>query len=107
VVVTDSAYRRWRDQPFPASSVDDDLDELHKDLAYWDAMVADTIIPAIEHGARYNPGVLDLNHGLAGYREKAVTASQQAGPAEAALIAQYLAYADLLIVANAETSEAD
>jgi type I site-specific restriction endonuclease len=39
------AYARWRNEPFPSGST---TDEVHADLAYWDAMVADTVIPIVD-----------------------------------------------------------
>ncbi|MCW2528193.1 MAG: hypothetical protein JWM76_3053 [Pseudonocardiales bacterium] len=39
---------------FPKLDHDDYLDQLNQDLAYWDAMVADTIIPVMEHGTVYD-----------------------------------------------------
>jgi hypothetical protein len=40
-----SAYQRWVDTPFPSGSEDDGLDEIHAQLAYADAMVADSAVP--------------------------------------------------------------
>jgi hypothetical protein len=102
-LVSDSAYARWRAQPFPNSSEDDELDELNKDLAYWDAMVADAIVPMMERGAAYDAGVLDLQAGLASCRQRLV-ASQRSGRSDALRIHQLLAYMDLLLAANAEAS---
>jgi hypothetical protein len=39
------AYHRWLGSPFPSGSDDDGLDEIHAQLAYADAMVADSAIP--------------------------------------------------------------
>jgi hypothetical protein len=39
------AYQRWNETPFPSGSEDDGLDEIHAQLAYADAMVAESAIP--------------------------------------------------------------
>ena len=41
----EDACKRWRSTPFPAGSPRDELDELHAQLAYVDAMVAESVIP--------------------------------------------------------------
>lgn len=40
-----SAYERWVDEPFPGGSEDNGLDEIHAQLAYADAMVAEAALP--------------------------------------------------------------
>lgn len=40
-----TAYQRWVSLPFPDGSDDDGLDELHAQLAYADAMVAEAAQP--------------------------------------------------------------
>ena len=52
------AYATWRRTPFPIGSGSDEVEELHADLAMWDAFVAEAVIP-MEGGRRYDPGVHD------------------------------------------------
>ncbi len=46
------AYQRWTSMPFPDGSDDDGLDELHAQLAYADAMVAEAAEPIAKNRAR-------------------------------------------------------
>ena len=46
----EEAYRAWRSQPFPSGSHDDQIDDIHAQLAYVDAVVADVVIPFVESG---------------------------------------------------------
>jgi hypothetical protein len=82
------------------------LDELNKELAYWDAMVADTIIPVAQQGIPYNSGVLDLAQGLRVYRQRLLDTLANDAPGRASLT-EHVAYADLLIAANLEAAELD
>lgn len=40
-----AAFERWTNAPFPQGSDDDVLDEIHAQLAYADAMVAEAALP--------------------------------------------------------------
>jgi hypothetical protein len=88
-------YERWRREPFPQSSQFDELDALHAELAYADAMIADSAIPFVAEG-RYSrlPGQVmsELDHLV-------LTAGrlERSGVAEVAqLAAAYKKYAELL-----------
>jgi hypothetical protein len=100
--VIDSAYSRWRTASFPAGGVSETIDAAHADLAYWDAMVADTIVPITESGAAYDSGALDLSAGLSAFRQKLSEEANRAAPDEAAVFADYAQYTELMIAANAE-----
>jgi hypothetical protein len=65
----DETLRRWRSAAFPRGSHLDGVDELHAELAYWDAMVADAAIP-LDKGQRVPGGFLDVKAGLAELRMK-------------------------------------
>ncbi len=54
------AYDRWRGLPFPPASATDEVDELHKQLAQWDAFVADRVVPVVTRDAPCDEGVLDF-----------------------------------------------
>jgi hypothetical protein len=50
------AYRAWRSEPFPNGSVDDDdVDELHADLANVDDWVAGPVVTFFNHGEVVEP----------------------------------------------------
>ena len=49
--------------PFPEGTNRDDIDELHAELAYWDSMVAEVVIPMTK-GVPYDEGALDLAVGV-------------------------------------------
>jgi hypothetical protein len=51
------AYAAWRLQPFPSGSTNDEIDELHADLALVDSCVAETVLPFVERGEHVSPGV--------------------------------------------------
>lgn len=98
----DAAYSRWRGMSFPPGSAADQVDELHAELAYWDAMVAEAVIPVVADGRPYDPGVLDLDAGLRALAERIAMVSATARGDEAALLRQYADYAEALTAANAE-----
>ena len=101
-MTSETAYARWRGLAFPPGSSSDLVDELHADLAYWDSMVADTVLPVAEHGQPYDSGVVDLDAGLRAVADRIAAVSVAASGAEAALLGQYGDYAAALIAANAE-----
>jgi hypothetical protein len=99
---SDAAYSRWRGLSFPPGSATDQVDELHAELAYWDAMVADTVIPVVADGRPYDPGVLGLGAGLRALAERIAMVLATARGDEAALLRQYADYAQALTAVNAE-----
>jgi hypothetical protein len=54
-----ASYAAWRALPFPPGSADDELDEIHADLALADHWVAESVIPFVEHG-RHEPARPDV-----------------------------------------------
>jgi hypothetical protein len=94
---------RWRALPFPEASPEDFVDEIHKDLAYWDAMVADTIVPVMERGARHDSGMLDLEAGLTALGGK-ISAAIAGSDSSAGVdrVRDYDAYLATLSAANFE-----
>lgn len=61
----EDACKRWRSTTFPAGSTSDELDELHAQLAYIDAMVADTAVPFMagrRHGRLPEQALEELEH---------------------------------------------
>ena len=101
------AYARWRKEPFPTgSSTDevDEVDEVHADLAYWDAMVADTVIPVVENDAAYNSGVLDIEFGLSQLKARTLALHERSSPSDATTLAAYQRYIELLIAANTQAA---
>jgi hypothetical protein len=50
----EEAVSLWRERSFPAGSEDDDLDELHADIALADSWIADAVIPYVDAGL-FNP----------------------------------------------------
>jgi hypothetical protein len=103
-MASDTAYDRWRGLAFPPGSASDHVDELHTDLAYWDSMVADTVIPVAERGEPYDSGVLDLEAGLRALAARISAVSVAASGEDAGLLCQYAAYADALLAATTEAA---
>lgn len=101
-MASDTAYGRWRGLAFPPGSASEQVDELHADLAYWDSMVADTVIPVAERGQPYDPGVLDLEAGLRALADRIAAVSVTASGYDAALLGRYADYAEALIATNTE-----
>lgn len=97
-----TAYSRWRGLAFPPGSASDKVDQLHPDLAYWDSMVADTLLPVAEHKQPYDSGVLDLDAGLRALADRIAAVSAIASGDDAALLGRYADYASALIAANTE-----
>ncbi len=96
------AYERWRDMPFPEASSNDATDDLHKDLAYWDAMAAEILIPVVERGAHYDEGALDLDSGLRSLSQRITAASTSASTEDRARLRSYDNYAEAVAAAIQE-----
>jgi hypothetical protein len=93
IMSENDAYARWRNEPFPSGSTTDEVDEVHGDLAYWDAMVADTVIPIVENGAAYNSGVLDIEFGLSQLNARTLALRERSSPNDATTLAGRSAHA--------------
>jgi hypothetical protein len=82
-------------QPFPAGSHVDELDELHAELAYADAMVADIAIPMAKREIRVGDVPEQVRTELADVQTRARRYEHAPGD-EAELAASYRVYAELL-----------
>jgi len=77
--------------PFPEGSNRDDVDELHGDLAYWDSMVAEAVIPMTK-GVPYDEGVLDLADGVQDLLRRIEALGSTADDADRDLLGSYANY---------------
>jgi hypothetical protein len=82
-------YDLLRQEPFPTGGRDDDLDELHADLALADSWVAESVIPFVERGS-FAPAKVDVLQALRTMREQA------RGLRDPDARSAYLRYIDLL-----------
>jgi len=83
------AYYAWRREPFPHGGSDEQVDELHADLALADSWVAESVIPFVERG-QFLPAQVDVVQGLRLLRERAAA---HRSPDRAM---EYLKYVELL-----------
>jgi hypothetical protein len=90
-----TAYQAWRERPFPPGSPDDDVDELHADLALADSWVAESVIPYIEDGS-HQPANVDVLSELRALRRRAEKLETTAKPEESRLAVDYRDYIDAL-----------
>jgi hypothetical protein len=81
------------------ASLVEEVDEVHKELAYWDAMTAEAVVPMIKRSAPYDPGVVDFVSGLAGLRYRLVVLAERNDMDRERLDA-YVEYADALAAVN-------
>jgi hypothetical protein len=95
-----AAIVAWTSLPFPVGSSVDEVDELHADLAYWDAMTADAVLPMADDSGSYDPGVLDSQTGLADLRERLLNMRTRGGMRDADTIDQYVEYVDALVAVH-------
>ncbi|HEX4687354.1 MAG TPA: hypothetical protein VH228_11265 [Nocardioides sp.] len=95
-----TAYDAWRALPFPSGSSVDEVDEAHADLAYWDAMTAETVVPMVERASAYDPGVLDFPSGLAALRDRLLVLREAVSDSEADVLGGYVEYVDALVAVN-------
>lgn len=89
------ALHHWRNAPFPEGSDDDAVDEVHAQVAQWDALVADLAIP-LERGQLVPAPVIDLRSGIAETLLAVQGLAELAG-AGAAKLRSYAAYCELLL----------
>ena len=93
-------YEAWQRLRFPTGSADDAVDEAHADLAYWDAMTADAVIPLAKGRGRYDPGLLDFRAGLARFRSELLSLQAASDEEASAKFASYLEFVDALIAVH-------
>lgn len=100
-----TAYERWQSAQFPKGSRDDDLDDLHSDLAHVDAVVADCAIPYATEG-RHAPVPVPVVEQLDEMIERATRLEAADDADNAALATSYREYGELLkaVVAQLPTS---
>jgi len=91
----EDAYGAWRWCSFPSGSANDEVDELHADLALADVWVADTVIPYVESGI-YQPAQVDVLAELTKLRERSDQLASGASPDDAQTVLAYRDYVDLL-----------
>jgi hypothetical protein len=91
----EEACNRWRATSFPKGSLDDELDELHAQLAYVDAMIADSAIPFLA-GSRYDPIPAQASDELEHVLSRASTLAQLSNPEISNTALEYRQYAALL-----------
>lgn len=96
-----AAYDRWQATQFPKGSRDDDLDDLHGDLAYLDSVVADCAIPYATEG-RATSVPAPVVEQLAELVTRSAQLEQDADPARSQTAAAYRGYAELLQAVAAE-----
>jgi hypothetical protein len=97
-------YDNWRSLSFPVGSSVDAVDEAHADLAYWDAMTAEAVIPLADGSGTYDPGVIDFPAGLAQLRERLVGLQATASASESGTLKQYIEYVDALAAVHSWAS---
>lgn len=101
-----AAYDRWQAAQFPKGSRDEDLDDVHSDLAYLDSVVADCAIPYVTDGrAAQVPGPVVAQ--LAEIVERSAQLEKHGDPDTAPTAADYRAYAQLLQAVVAGLPQSD
>jgi len=93
-----TAYEAWRCLAFPPGSPNDDLDELHADIALADTWVANSVIPYVTDGVAYTAGdEADIIRDLQNLRSRAETLAMDSVADEVKLALDYLDYVDALL----------
>jgi hypothetical protein len=90
-----AAYDRWQRAQFPKGSRNEDLDDLHGDLAYIDSVVADAAIPYATEGraAQVPQPVVDQLNALV---ERSGELEKDGDPDVAHVAGTYREYGELL-----------
>jgi hypothetical protein len=88
-------YNAWRSEPFPEGSDDDEVDELHADLALADTNVAAVIVPFVEHGRSQAPAI-DVMGSLEALRSRASALREAFDDERKVAISAYDKYAETL-----------
>jgi hypothetical protein len=97
-MITDAfavARQAWLDAPMPHGSATDDVDELKADLAYWDYVVAETVLPYADDGV-WTEAPVDVRHGIADLRKRVHERARSASGRDVELLHKYDSYAGLL-----------
>ena len=89
-----NAYQRWLQEPIPPGSGVDTIDELHAELAQWDAFVADLAVP-YSKGAEVAQPVYDFGEAIAQLGNR-LRQSERLRPADASTLDRYVNYLHLV-----------
>jgi hypothetical protein len=103
IVDFQGAYQAWRARPFPHGSADDeDVDELHADLALADSMLAGPMVTFTKYGDATPASWGNARQKLDQFRERAQALERSTDGNNRRLAHEYDRYAELL--ANAYES---
>lgn len=91
------AAEAWRRRAFPEGSEDEDLDELHADLALADTWVAEVVIPFVEGGVYAPLPAIDLRAELQALRDRVEVLRLSVGRQYAERLGEYSAYVTALV----------
>ena len=101
-----AAREAWIAAPFPeGSATDEDADDLKSDLAYWDYIVADTVLPFVNGGGWREPPV-DVRSGIGDMRKRTQELAGRAKSDEVDRVRRYEDYITLLATVYDEAESA-
>jgi hypothetical protein len=83
------------DEPFPAGSANDEIDEVHAELVTVDMLVADLVMPYLVHGRVFTDRV-GIGAALEHMRQRLNELRLSSSPVETTVLERYSAYAQLL-----------
>lgn len=84
----------WRSAAFPRGSAVDALDEIHADLALYDACVAESVVPFLDRGV-WEPAAIDVLGALDELSLR-IASLQAVGTDDSEAASSYATYADML-----------
>lgn len=90
-----TASSKWMDEPFPAGSANDDIDEVHTELVTVDMWVADLVMPYLMH-ERVLTDRVGIGAALEQMHQRLNELRLSSSPAETTVLERYSAYAQLL-----------
>jgi hypothetical protein len=90
-----TASSKWMDEPFPAGSANDEIDEVHAELVMVDTWVADLVMPYLMHGRVFTDRV-GVGAPLEQMRKRLNELRLSSSPVETTVLERYSAYAQLL-----------
>lgn len=97
----DNLYGKWHAAGFPSTTMNDEVDELHKDLILYDSWVAESVIPFVKNG-RHVPAVPDVVRTLDEFMQRAEVLAQRLGGQDLVSVQEQMAYAKCLAELYAE-----
>jgi hypothetical protein len=95
------AYQAWWNEPFPAGTTRDDLDDLRGELALADEWILSTVEPFAERGSVYPPRI-NVGAGLGELRSRITELRKMLSADDAVVADSYLNYLSLLETVYAE-----